>query len=560
MLTSICSFLSLLFEDLEVLKYLSISNNLFTVLDFPKTFQKLSSLHHFDISNNEITTTYGNLPFIRLRSLNLANNLITRFFIYEFANISRNLVVNLTGNHIESVDFRVPESVSHDHVAYNLSIELGSEGITCNCHTINLFKFMMNYSSNIWNVKINPQEISCIPEAANGNVQYLKDIKPVLNSVLCPLDIPTEKRCPKFCACNRRPIDSALIIECMNVNKFPVLPNYKDLHDIKTDHIELNLNYNVIRELPNRKDMKNFDDVTNLKIFGNTIKQLTTENLPANLRVLDIRFNLLQYVDDDVVERFRQLESIMLGDNQWDCKRSENLIRFVQDNRTIVRDFKDIQCSDGRFFLEINLNSCAYTLKMLMAILMLLSLTAAMIWMIYIIKTQRWNLWLNWLYEHNSHYFVEYLMNLWRVHDACIITSTYDCVFSKYIVGKLMSKPINFKCCMFMIEGDEDLEMNVLSAIRSSRRVIVVLSEHFHIDDWNRFNYGNIHTQVIMIVKRSKFLETQDINLRNMKSIRWGDPWFWDQLRHLMVKFELFDVPDRTVGHEMQLLNCVEII
>lgn len=249
---------------------------------------------------------------------------------------------------------------------------------------------------------------------------------------------------------------------------------------------------------------------------------------------------------------FLTLNYVQLSNNPWNCSDSMTmqLVSFVKAHRHIARDFNVVQCSDQRFFLEIDSDtSCHSAVLIAVFLLLLLVLVVAIIFLYCRNREAIWE----WIFVHDKFRIVERLADKLKLFDAIIIASDYDKVFGKYVTTKLVGKPNQFKIG-FMVKDwadEEEIPENVLKNLKNSRRAILVVSDHFEESDWSRWNHFKTGTRIIFIVKGK--VDASTFGLTNQVSIQFSDPWFWDKIKHAIRNVDELSVESET---EMQLIKC----
>lgn len=539
------------FAGLESLINLNLDNNQFVKFNLETNLGLLKSLKVLQLSQNSINRLEGILQSHSLNHLELGNNDLKRLYIEQFwMKSNRNLVINLKGNKLESVDFgNLIASVKRDS---RLLIDVGDEMI-CNCHTVQLANFLLgrlNISESVYEqVEVTPKSIRCVglEDFSTETVMSVDQ-----DSLTCPLNFPHQELCPSSCKCLRRPSDGVLIIACNNITKVPMMPPYQTLTDIKLSKIELWVVGNGIETLPSTKRDPNYNDVVEIYASRNEIRWLTIENIPKALKLLDMRFNQLTSVPSEVVMRFATIDFIQLSNNPWNCSVSLQLIKFVKTYRHIVKDFNVIRCFENQnYFIEIETDEkCEGRVLMAFAVVIfLVSLVASF----YVYRHNKESV-IEWIFTKEKHHLMERVYDKLKLFDGVIIASDYDEVVGKYIASKLMNKPNQFKVALTIRDWSafEPIPEETLKNLRNARRVIIVLTENFKESDWKRWNYFNIRTRVIFVVKGQA--NCDNIELTNKFFMKFNDPWFWDKLKHSMTNFSEMNTESRD-DTEMQLLS-----
>lgn len=513
--------------------HLNLEHNQIVEFNFETDLGSLASLQVLLMSHNSIEKLDSNLRCAHLARLELKNNNLKRFFVDQFLMMSEeNLAIDLSQNKLESVDFRNLNTSFDGMKIGKLFIELGDE-MTCNCHTISLYNFLMhrlNISTAIYEaVEIFPLDLKCIKTVSNSPEIVTKIEKSTLT---CPLNLPHLVLCPSHCKCVRRPYDMILIIACQNIAVVPTLPPYKTLTDIKLNKIQLKINGNAIERLPSKRRDLIYNDVTEIYASYNNIQVIVVDNIPDHLEYFDLKMNRLKYLSIDVIVHIESLKFLHLKDNPWNCSASFELVRFVKTHREIVRDFNMIQCSDQQYFLEFDVEEkCTGQVVWAIVVIIMLMLCVGLS---FVFQRHRIEI-SEWIFLYDKHHLLERFYDKMKLFDAIIVTTEYDQVVGKYITNKLVNRPNRFKIGLMKKtwSADDPIPEKVLKNFRNARRVIVILTEYFKENDWNRWNYFHTNTRIIFVAKgRTKNIS---IDIKNKISIKFGDPWFWDKIKHAMV-------------------------
>lgn len=517
--------------------------------NFVSDLGKMDSLQVLLLSHNSIHKLDGNLRCAHLIRLELKHNNLKRFFVDQFLMMSKEkLAIDLSQNKLESVDFR-NLNVSKDDVQISkLFIELGDQ-MTCNCHTISLYNFLMHrleIAPTIYeSIEVSPPDLKCI-RTDTDTPETVKKIDK--NSLTCPLNLPHQILCPTPCRCVRRPYDMLLIIACQNIAVVPFMPPYRTLTDIKLNKVQLKINGNGIERLPSKRRDLNYNDVTEIYASHNHIRWIIVDNIPDHLEYLDLKLNRMKHLPVDVVVQLATLKFLHLKDNPWNCSESFELIRFVKTHRDIVKDFNMIQCSNQQFFLEFNVDekcSGRVVLAIVVIIIMLLGVGS-----FYVYQRKRIQI-SEWIFLNDKLHLLERFFDKMKLFDAIIVATEYDKIFGKYITAKLIDKPNRFKIGLLIKNwaAEDPMPKSVLKNLRNARRVIVVLSEYFEECDWKRWDHFHLNSRIIFVVKNKA--NTSSIDITNKMSIKFGDPWFWDKMKHAMAHREelIVDTPSET--HEV---------
>ncbi|XP_043641329.1 LOW QUALITY PROTEIN: protein toll-like [Drosophila teissieri] len=125
--------------------------------------------------------------------------------------------------------------------------------------------------------------------------------------------------CPYRCSCCVERQTGELIINCRNLT----LQFYPRLLDLIPNNTTLYLDANEISYPDNNKIKYNgYPSIQKLHMSQNLLTELSLSLLSNNLTYLDVRNNLLIYLDDDVVaflENRENVTKVELSGNPWEC-------------------------------------------------------------------------------------------------------------------------------------------------------------------------------------------------------------------------------------------------
>lgn len=507
-------------------------NNFLTEFNFTAVFGKQDTLAALDLSWNQISSLTGEFALTNLSALELSSNSMTRFFVQQFFNrAEKNLTINLYSNDLESVDFRGLQVLGLEN-AGQLSINFGPV-MRCNCHTASLLHFLnrkLSLDKRVYSKLVVPEYVRCSSRDEPQTFVYqIADPK----NLSCPLDLPHIKLCPKRCVCNRNADSMTLEIACSQISEVPMLPTYKNLRDIQLQRVVLDISNNALDNLPSKRYDLVYNEVIEIVAYHNHFKQITVDNIPDKLMKLDLKANLIKFVSPEVIARFSQLEFLQISANPWNCTQSTELVKFVKENRHIVRDFTKVSCFDGRYFLEVDVEGVV-SIKVCFLLAIALFLIFSLVVSTVVIFSIKWNAISEWIFNFDSNHVIESIRDKFKVFDATIVVADCEKVFGKYIQTKLMSQPNKYKIQLILKDwpADDEIPAAAMATIRKSKRTIVILSKNLLENNWKRWNYFNIGNRVIFVVRERTTINHIDVS--NKFFVNFHDPWFWDKFKHLM--------------------------
>lgn len=362
------------FSTLKQLEVLELQNNQLTLMNEFKIqslnfidispFNNLYKLKRLNLRNNLMTKLFPDwiTSLVELEQLDLSYNKITMLSSDDFQFLSTNLNVNLTHNEIIEVDLKELETMARlqpqDQLNFktNLKFFMDFNPINCNCLILHFNKFLRNELAPETRklFEIIPGNLKCVgPDNLSG--LNVIDVKP--KELLCPFDSPqsSERRCPTNCSCMVRTDDRTLLVDCSNANliEVPDLP-YSMLHQFVST--ELNISFNQIKELPIISS-RSYTNVKKLFAQNNTIKQISIENIPDELIIIDLSNNKFEEMNSTVIDKFnktRELTEMRLSGNPWKCNcETTDILSFVLSNFKTITDLNSVKCSTGELISKL---------------------------------------------------------------------------------------------------------------------------------------------------------------------------------------------------------------
>ncbi|TMW50244.1 hypothetical protein DOY81_004658 [Sarcophaga bullata] len=545
------------FADLPQLQLLDLSDNRLNSIDFTPELQTNYNLETINLKNNSISDLqifHKHLPR-HLKTLDLSFNQVQWVIGKNFELLyTDNLILNLTHNRIYTI--KIDDFGNYNRLkTLSVTVDFNQNPLKCDCDLWGMKMAYLNDSMNT-NLKFYSNNLKCAePEGLQG--RFFQDLNE--SEILCPVQwkYADFQQCPKQCKCSFRPLDVTLIIDCTRKN-LTQLPNITNIRNYEFKAIEFNLSMNFINQLPTRHAEDDYPYKTQLILCDNNLTSINKNQIPLNVTVLDVRKNLLTYLDVDTLSFMnssQRLRQIRLTDNNWlcDCSpTSRALFMFTHRNMEKFKDALQMTCFNYdtplKYVHDIpaicHSNDLLYTL---------IGLSVALIFLIlawkYQIEIKYWfydhNLCPSWLTPLPDEYSEEQFK-----YDAFISYSHHDEKFIvNYLVPELENVAPKFKLCIHtrdFLVGDY-IPDQIIRCIAESRRVIVVLSKHFLQSEWSklefkeacRSNLKQRNMKIIVIM----YEDLGDINnydkefekyLKLNTYLKWGDPQFWKKLRRAM--------------------------
>lgn len=585
-----------LFSGLKNLKNLNMANNKLQLIDY-NAFSRTNNLVSINLANNLLSfslptfdDSYGsyspfkNLPMVKY--LNLANNSLINIFadwrlsLLTLKNLdlshnrikdvsihgnlhflSNNIVVDLRHNLISRIDLVKAEQMamqkSNDQVNGKdvVKILLDDNPLHCDCSAYHFVKYLdgtLNPNVNKM-VQLVANNLSCVSPPQLKGVQISK-VDPKL--LVCSLDHPESatKHCPKECNCDVRIFDTALIVNCSYADLMDV-PPLVNLSASKLNFTELYIQGNHLSSLPNMSHI-GYTYVRKINAEFNNISELSLNNIPPHIEVLQLAHNNLSFISSSVFKALRnktKIQKLTLGSNPWMCNCfSTELLSYMQSNYQTVEGLQNITCF-GKKWSELSTgelcpfqNTVIVSISILIAILGLLLGALAALYYYYQQEIKVW------LFAHNFclWFVTEEELDKDKIFDAFISYSHKDEDFvTDQLVPNLEGGDNPFKLCLHYRDwiAGEWIPTQIARSVEDSKRTVVILSANFLESVWGKMEFRTAHNNaltegrarvIIIIYGDIGPLDNLDAELKAYLStntyLEWGDPWFWDKLRYAL--------------------------
>ncbi|CAO1400754.1 unnamed protein product [Diamesa hyperborea] len=473
------------FAKLRKLEILSLANNKLKTID--DSFKSLENLREINLSSNQLSHNQTNNLFDgleKMEKLYLNNNQLEDFLISNYTEFEDLQIIDLSHNNISKFmfsdwitnqfDFKLylnHNRIKHfqlddlllleTNIEYDINILLfvDNNPVNCDCNAIDLVRFVKK--------QIEPRRIYGVIDFIANNFTC-QEPKQLYNRFVSSLNTSEllcniETDCPEGCRCDQRSVDNTLIINCSftKFQQFSTFPDYTNLNLTKTE----------------------------LHVANNKIHSTQLTDIPDNLILFDLRNNSLEFLDDSVIKRFESIDKLFLSRNPWKCNcNAVKFIKFYQIFRSQIVDADDIICSDGRAFRELNTNNlCVQWIEILVVFLLVLSLFAILT-AFCVVNKKKIKMW---LYAHKCclGWVSEQEVDKDKIYDAFFIFSHFDDNFVTDLILDLELK--SFKCCVHHRDWPvgEMIVTSSLTSIKTSRRIIVVLSPMFIQSNWATWEF-----------------------------------------------------------------------
>lgn len=356
--------------------------------------------------------------------------------------------------------------------------------------------------------------------------------------------------CDPQCICWVQRHTQQLSVDCRGaqLKELPLLPHTTLVQTT------LKLKNNSISQLPVANGIVGYANVTKLSLANNLLSSLdAVQQLPNNLSFLDVRGNQISVFDQDFINYMtNNTVNLALGGNPLSCDCSAlPLLGFVRAQPQRIQDIGDIYCSEwpDRPFQQLDVGElCPSYILLVGCILGGLVIIICLFSVVYLIYQQELKIW---LYNHNlCLWFVsEEELDKDKTYDAFISYSHKDEELIGELLPKLETGLHAFRVCLHgrdWLVGD-CIPEQIVRTVNDSKRVIIVLSQHFINSVWARMEFRIAYQAtlqdkrkriIIILYKELQHFEGIDSELRAYLKLntylKWGDPLFWSKLRYAM--------------------------
>jgi Leucine-rich repeat (LRR) protein len=500
------------FANLNKLEQLSLQENVITFGDENEVvWRGMTNLQRLNIANNnisishmpeEFTTTYVNLNYLNMSHNNIGPMLdvLTDMNFHQ----SKGIEVDLAHNDIRHLSYTKahqylkPTHAQERHIS-QVNVDLRDNPFYCDCRNIDLAlqlrgKLQIPAVATWFRLS---DFVSC----RRGDQQiYLDNIPTKDLSCDFPSDF-LDDACPQPCKCSITPylsdtdLMSLMFVNCSN---HETLPSYIPRLPEHVDGITLDLsNKNLTSISGLYESIIDYNNITGLLLSHNQLTELNGTALPPNLTSVAFDHNAILRVDH--INKMSKLKSVWLGGNPYKCDcNSRGLYRFVKRNtRSVVRDPNDVvlDCKSGLLAVS---NITQYEEfcnpdPWLVPISLIVAFTLVLLIMFIVFLLKRETIYI-WVYSK------PWLRSICFFREEDTMNKTYD-VFISYahedanFVEELMvpnledqTSEFSYKCLVHVrdfIPGQPIAEQ-IIDAVDSSNRTLIVLSTSFVASDWAR--------------------------------------------------------------------------
>ncbi|KAI4501056.1 hypothetical protein M0802_003859 [Mischocyttarus mexicanus] len=285
--------------------------------------------------------------------LNLTHNNIDTISAGNFHFQSKKILVDLSYNKIKNIFMDDIKATAIDQTEKrDVVVLLDYNPILCDCYLYDLIRYFHNEMPTfVYNyIEIVGENLSCI--YTDGTMgPKMKE----LNSTIyfCPENkyFNIDTNCPFNCTCSVRLKDKTRILDCSNKNIFNFVIDEKSVYFVNNFPVILNLTGNALTKLPSIKPLKPIK-ITTLLLSNNRISEITIDELPKDLEVLELHNNYISSIDSNVMKRLLPgfLYSLTLSGNPIVCDcGAVDLLQYVVVYRSFYEDLNKLKCEHMDF-------------------------------------------------------------------------------------------------------------------------------------------------------------------------------------------------------------------
>lgn len=426
------------FAHTKQLEVIDLSNNQLSLSDDKSPFKHLAKLKILILYENKLLAIPSDLHTMKsLAWLDLGCNYITSFKYAALRYKLPDIEINLTnykaavGNNFEN------ESTIASNI---LHILLNNNSLECDC---SMYNFLLRKG-------LHDPLLTAISDNCESNF-----LRSCLTSDLS-IDLHLQFKCPSQCHCRIIAVIEIIIIcEDKGLATVPEVPSIKNI----TYTLGLYIKNNRLTELPN---LQNNLHVTIIQASNNSIYIIKEENLPPNLKALDLSHNEIKMLSSnvfDALRNLRKIEIIFLADNHWSCDCSPDtraLVGFVDKSNSLT-DLQSSKCPvTSGIYYELSSDILGDVLEdicfknAIMLALIALAVVLLLIGILAILLFKYQQLLKVWLYAQNACLWCidEEELDKDKNFDAFISYSHHDEDFAFNVVTELESGNPSFKICL----------------------------------------------------------------------------------------------------------------
>ncbi|XP_068242055.1 protein toll-like [Palaemon carinicauda] len=493
-----------------------------------------------------------NIVFVNLRKLDLSGNEIGPLSYHSLLFLQSFVTLNLKNNKISNIDLHDIYALRNDK---EVKLYLEGNNLFCDCkiyHFTRIVQGLPVVNEKIMDIVVEDKDkLTCHDH--HGNQKPLLEVDS--KNLYC---VAPESSCVRNCSCLWRLHDSMAIIDC----SFLGLQELPDLSVIPTSNtnpisITLDLKNNSLYNLEGLRDSQ-YAAVVNLTVSNNKISFINESDIPATLKVLDVRGNEITHLSEPVLDFLNATDmTLSFSGNPWECNCDLIDFRnFLLFHSHKVTDYEEITCAGGNVYLHdsTKYSLCPYFMQP-MVIITLVAIGAFLLFFAVFgtVSFYKYKQGIKvWLYAHR--------MCLWAItedeldadkkFDAFISYSHKDEEFvNSVLVPGLENGDPKYRICLHYRDWvpGEYIQNQILQSVEASRRTIVVLSSNFIESVWGQLEFKAAHSQalqdgtsrIIVIVygeipSENELDDKLQLYISTKTYVKWGDSKFWEKLRYFM--------------------------
>ena len=367
---------------------------------------------------------------------------------------------------------------------------------------------------------------------------------------------------------------------------------------------ELNLNHNFLQTL-NPRMFEGLESLQYLSVSFNQIYMIEYGTFESLKRLQELRLdsNQLKMLSDTNFKRLSSISSLKLSDNPWscDCDYLEHMKNFTIANAGQIKDIHNVSClfynstsnetvkypladvhlpdfcvNQTTFYNEGTTNLDTPTVVAMSTVLSLFVL-GMIIFGVVFWNRQFLKVWcfvkFGWKWHQK-----EIEDDALRPYDAFVAYSSDDDDFVirelvPYLEKNQRRRP-GYRLCVHYRDFavGASIAESIISAVKHSKRVIIILSENFLHSEWCQFEFQKAYHQLLE-EKRNRIIMIllHDINnqmldnqlkdyLKTRTYVKYGDPWFWAKVEYAMPKLDQTARQNQNVipNDHIQLQNIID--
>ena len=368
--------------------------------------------------------------------------------------------------------------------------------------------------------------------------------------------------------------------------------------------LDLDLNHNFLQTL-NPRMFEGLESLQYLSVSFNQIYMIeygTFESL-KRLQLLELNSNQLKMLSDTNFKRLSTISSLKLSENPWscDCSYLVHMKNFTIANAGQIKDIHDVSCLfynvtsnetvkypladvhlpelcvNQTVLYNEGTNSLDTPSVVVMSTVLSLFVLGMIIFGVIFWNREFLKVWcyvkFGWKWHKK-----ETEEDAQRPYDAFVAYSSSDEHFVirelvPYLEENQRRRP-GYRLCVHYRDFavGASIAESIISAVKHSKRVIIILSENFLHSEWCQFEFQKAYHQLLE-EKRNRIILIllHDINnqmldnqlkdyLKTRTYVKYGDPWFWAKVEYALPKLDQTARQNQNVipNDHIQLQNIID--